>query len=221
MSTKENFVKALKEITGFDEPSQKVNNQASKMRIEPVRVEIEKPEIKDESFSGSFAESYSEITRQEFAKFSNAEKTNIPAGMKILGNIESTDRIEMMGRVEGDITTSDNAIVTGAVLGNISAGNLLLQNSAVRGNLKATGDITVERGAVVIGNISAENLRLDGKVKGDISVAQASELTSGALVNGNIETMFITTSSGTRIRGNIITKQAGDFDDDAEFDIEV
>ena len=45
-------------------------------------------------------------------------------------------------------------------------------------------------------------------------------MASGALVIGNIETGYISTSRGTKIKGNIITKKTDTVDED-DFDIEV
>lgn len=231
MSTKENFVKALKELTGFEDSQSGSETatqaaapefQPSKVKVEPIHMNIEAPNLQTNEFNKNLSASFSEITRQEFGSkvVEETGRTSIPSGMKIVGDIESTDRIEMMGKVEGNISTTGDVVITGTVIGDVEAGDLLLQNSAVKGNVKAVGNVTVERDAKVVGNVSAENLRLDGRIKGNLNIAQTSELASGALVLGDIETGFISTSRGTRIKGNIFTKQIDDYGED-DFDIEV
>lgn len=226
MSTKENFVKALKELTGFEDSQNEseVGQEKSveRVKIEPIHMTIETPdiEVKNSEFSNTMSQSMSELEKEDFGTKTETGVTSIPSGMIIKGNIEATDRIEMMGRVEGNVATTGDVIVTGTIIGDIEANELLLQGSAVKGNIKAIGNIRVEQDSKVVGNVSAESLRLDGRIKGNLNINQTSELASGAIVLGDIETGYISTSKGTKIKGNIFTKQENDYGED-DFDIEV
>lgn len=219
MSTKENFVKALRELTGFDDEQSEAKKQP--VKIEPVRMEVETPKAKEPEFAKTVNAGLGKSRTSDFGTFSKGNQTVIPKGMRIIGNIESEGRIEVLGRVDGDIVTKDDAIITGTIVGNVTGGNLLLQNCGVKGNLKSDGNITVEREAKVVGNVFAENLHLDGKIKGDIKVNQTADMANGALVIGDIETQYISTSRGTKIKGSIITNASGLSTDDEDFDIEV
>ncbi len=229
MSTKENFLTALKQLTGFEDEQagseqgaieKPVHEEVSKVKIQPIHMEMEGPKIESGSFENNLSESFTKLSKEDFGNKIETGRTSIPSGMKVVGNIESVDRIEMMGKVEGNIATTGDVIITGTVVGDVEAASLLMQGSAVKGNITAGGNVTVERDAKIVGNIKADNLHLDGKVKGNLNIDQVSELAAGALVLGDIETGFISTSQGTRIKGNIITKQVDDYGED-DFDIEV
>lgn len=215
MSTKENFVKALRELTGFDDDGQtsgaKPQEEIKVKKLEPIKFEFEN---KVEPPVAS-----ADITKKVYDD--SKRHTSITSGMVVKGKIESSSMLEVFGRIEGDVAAKGDLVVGGAVLGDVQAKNLLLQKCAIKGDIVANGDITVETGSVIIGDIMAENIKLDGKVKGDIVIKQMAELMTNALVSGNIETTSISTSRGSRIKGSIVTRQANNFDDDAEFDIEV
>ncbi len=226
MSTKENFVKALKELTGFEDNSSEneptSDRPSERVKVKPVHMNIENLEVKPRKteFGQAVTESLSELAREDFGAKNESGRTIIPSGMVIKGNIEATDRIDMMGRVEGNVFTSGDVVAAGTIVGDLEARELLLQGSAVKGNIRTTGRITIEKDAKVVGNVTAESLHLDGRVKGNLNISQTSELTAGAIVLGDIETGYISTSKGTKIKGNIFTKQDADYGDD-DFDIEV
>jgi len=224
MSTKDNFVKAFKELTGFEDTSS-AGEQAKaeqETRIEPVLTEVEAPVVKETEYSHTLKTKVSDESDKalDFAQFTKGEQTSIPKGMRIIGNVESTDRLQILGKIEGDVTTTADAVITGVIAGNVSGNNISLQNAGVKGDITASGNVTIERDAKVVGSVIAQNLRLDGRIKGNVKIEETSEMAGGALVIGNIETGYISTSRGTKIKGNIITKRTDTVDDD-DFDIEV
>ncbi len=234
MSTKDNFVKALKELTGLDENETKDSGKAvaeagshiepvkvESVKVQPVKVEVEAPVVNEPEFKQSFrAKAVTDGNAAlEFGQFTKGEQTSIPKGMRIIGNVESTDRLQILGKIEGNVVTTGDVVVTGIISGDVNANNISLQNAGVKGDIKATANVTIERDAKVVGSVSAKNLRLDGRIKGNVNVEETSEMASGALVIGDIETGYISTSRGTKIKGNIITKKTDSVDDD--FDIEV
>ena len=223
MSTKDNFVKAFKELTGLDDAGSAAEPvRAEETRIEPVLTEVEAPVVKETEYSQALKTKVSDerSNNLDFAQFTKGEQTSIPKGMRIIGNVESTDRLQILGKIEGDVTTTGDAVITGVIAGNVTGNNISLQNAGVKGNITANGNVTIERDAKVIGAVIAQNLRLDGRIKGNVKVEETSEMAGGALVIGDIETGYITTSRGTKIKGNIITKRTDTVDDD-DFDIEV
>ena len=223
MSTKDNFVKAFKELTGLDDAGSAAEPvRAEETRIEPVLTEVEAPVVKETEYSQALKTKVSDERDKnlDFAQFTKGEQTSIPKGMRIIGNVESTDRLQILGKIEGDVTTTGDAVITGVIAGNVTGNNISLQNAGVKGNITANGNVTIERDAKVIGSVIAQNLRLDGRIKGNVKVEETSEMAGGALVIGDIETGYITTSRGTKIKGNIITKRTDTVDDD-DFDIEV
>ena len=224
MSTKDNFVKAFKELTGLEDASSAGESVKAEQepRIEPVLTEVEAPVVKETEYSQALKTKVGSENDKtlDFGQFTKGEQTSIPRGMRIIGNVESTDRLQILGKIEGDVVTTGDAVITGIVAGNVTGNNISLQNAGVKGDITASGNVTIERDAKVIGSVIAQNLRLDGRIKGNVKVEETSEMAGGALVIGNIETGYISTSRGTKIKGNIITKRTDTVEDD-DFDIEV
>ncbi len=263
MATKDNFVRAMKELTGFDEDGAAVGTQtapatkeeavpsfeeklqeavaetveepAEEPSEEPEAVEVQaeepQPELEEakvsvtetvaESAAAVVTDIYTEKPVMESVGQPNGATTRITANMVVIGDITSSDRVDVFGRVRGDIQTEDDVVLEGVVEGGISGKNMLLQGSALRGNVLASGDVAIESGSVIVGNVQAENVKLDGKVKGNLFVSQMTQLTENALLVGDVETTGVAASVGSRIRGNIKTKQANDISEDEEFNLEV
>ena len=238
MATKDNFVKALKELTGFDEEGgelpieadavnerkesfQQALQEAKTAATEAVALHTEKPQVEvkpEPEYTPVSAPKMYFDTEKPAAK---GGTTKITENMVVVGDINSNDKLDIMGRVRGDIQTSDDLVVEGIVEGGLSGKNMLLQGSALKGNVLATGDVAIEAGSVIVGNVQAENVKLDGKVKGNLFVAQMTQLTENALLLGDVETTGVAASVGSRIRGNIITKQLNNISEEDEFNLEV
>ena len=147
--------------------------------------------------------------------------TCVTRGMNIVGVVTSADSMEVLGRIDGNVDINGDLVSEGTIVGNIAANNIITRKSGVvKGDIKAGGAAIIEKDVIVVGNITAENIKIDGKVKGNLFIGGNAELTENALVAGDIKTARISISSGSRIKGNI-TEAADTADDKDEFDIEV
>jgi cytoskeletal protein CcmA (bactofilin family) len=91
----------------------------------------------------------------------------------VRGNVRGTGSLEILGRVEGDVSVSGELVLAedSAVKGNVS-GTHVTVSGAVQGDVRASEVVLLERGARVIGDLTAPR----------IGVA------TGALVRGLVRT---------------------------------
>jgi cytoskeletal protein CcmA (bactofilin family) len=97
----------------------------------------------------------------------------IGRGTVVRGNVRGTGSLEILGRVEGDVSVSGELVVgeEGAVRGNVS-GTHITCSGAVQGDVRGSEAVLLERGARVVGDLTAPR----------IGVA------TGALVKGLVRT---------------------------------
>jgi cytoskeletal protein CcmA (bactofilin family) len=98
----------------------------------------------------------------ESGKTAEAEpRSVIGAGISITGNIEATADLDIAGRVTGDIRCATlNLLAESSVTGRIYAERARL-GGRLEGGIE-TRDLSVEAGALVIGDVTYETLRVAG-----------------------------------------------------------
>ncbi len=89
-------------------------------------------------------------------------------------------------KVKGDVTIRGGA----RVLGEID------------GALTATGDVEIELGGSVRGDLTAERARIAGKIEGDVHVRDALELRTGAHLRGDVYARSFRIQDGAIFQGN-------------------
>ena len=89
-------------------------------------------------------------------------------------------------KVKGDVVIRGGA----RVLGEID------------GALTATGDVEVELGAAVHGDLTAERASIAGRVEGDVRVRDALELRTGAHLRGDVYARSFRIQDGAIFQGN-------------------
>ncbi|HVQ33018.1 MAG TPA: polymer-forming cytoskeletal protein [Lysobacter sp.] len=72
-----------------------------------------------------------------------------------------------------------------------------------KGDVNVEGDLTIERGAKVIGGIRASKITIAGEVEGNIESAQRVELLEGGVLNGDLKAGQFTVAAGARMRGQV------------------
>ncbi len=208
MSDKGNFLRALRELTGFEELEEAKNDgftdkgyipepdtaQAlGKIKInEPT---IEKPKIYTEGRNGS----------------------HITSSMVIRGNIKTSDDVTIDGAVYGNVEAGGNVAVKNIVVGDIKAQNASFTEAKIKGNIMAAQKVAVDSAAIVVGNVNAKDITVSGKIKGDLKAGNVVVLNADALVAGNIITGSFVSHPGARMRGSVLTESSTNFDDSAEF----
>jgi len=97
----------------------------------------------------------------------------IGRGTVVRGNVRGSGSLEILGRVEGDVSVSGELVVgeEGAVRGSVS-GTHITCSGAIQGDVRGSEAVLLERGARVVGDLTAPR----------IGVA------TGALVKGLVRT---------------------------------
>jgi cytoskeletal protein CcmA (bactofilin family) len=143
--------------------------------------------------------------------------TILGATTVVVGDISSTGKLDIQGIVNGNIETSSDLLISGSVEGNVRGKNVVMQKATVKGNIEALHDVVLKK-SVILGDVKANNVILDAKMKGDFLVQESTELTSNAILVGNIVTKDLTTQLGAKINGTITTSDANLKDNDFSFD---
>ena len=142
-----------------------------------------------------------EISKNDAYSGLSEDTTYITGKTAIIGNIETEDDIDIMGRVEGNITCSGKLIIGGRVNGNIKVTELYAHQAHISGEIIAERSVKIGAGTISVGNISAESAVIAGAVKGDVDVKEQVIVDSSAVVVGNIRSKSIQVNSGAIVDG--------------------
>ena len=115
------------------------------------------------------------------------EKSIIPKGMKITGDVVSDGDLQIAGEVNGNVSIDGTLELNGSVKGeNIKVGSVELTEGTIQSNIEWREHIGIGKGVTVIGNIKAGDAEVNGAVRGDIDVAQNLAVGSTAVVEGEV-----------------------------------
>ena len=133
----------------------------------------------------------------------SSEVTTISKGTSIVGEIHSDSNIELLGSMKGNIITKGNVNVSGKVLGDIKGANVDLSACTIQGNIIASGILNVDCDSVLVGDIKAENLSINGKLKGNAQVRNMITCQSEALILGNVTAAVASINEGAKLQGSM------------------
>jgi len=72
-----------------------------------------------------------------------------------------------------------------------------------KGKISVKGDLTIEQGAHISGEIRAENIVVRGEVEGNIYATSLVELSESGVLSGDLKSSSLTVASGSRMRGEV------------------
>ena len=104
------------------------------------------------------------------------------------------DRLGMSPTVISESTT---------VVGDVETRGPLMVSGHVRGNGKVGGTLSVSKSADWVGDISARQAVLAGKVTGKIYVEDKLEISASAVIKGEITAKVLAIANGARIEGEV------------------
>lgn len=133
------------------------------------------------------------------------EQTVISRNTIIEGNIRSFANVNIDGSVKGDVQLTKNAAITGKVIGNVECNNASLSGSQMQGNITSKGQVKFDRDSLILGDISASYLDMNGKVKGNIDISGKADFKSDAYIIGDINVSTLTVLEGATISGHVNT----------------
>ena len=71
-----------------------------------------------------------------------------------------------------------------------------------KGDVNVQGNVTIEQGAHVTGQIAAATVMVSGEVHGNIQASSRVELLETGIINGDVKAAVLTVAAGSRMRGN-------------------
>ena len=191
MKLRENFVQAAKELIAADGAPEGARSEPQSSFSEPKR---------RDRLDDRVAALQSLLGGKEAA---TSSVTLIGEGAIIHGNVESSDPVELQGTVNGNITCGGELRLFGCLNGDASAPSILVDHGRMRGNITAQKDVRIEGDSIVIGNVSAENLSLNAKLKGDLNVRHTLMLEPCAALFGNAGAATISIQEGAVFQGEM------------------
>ena len=72
-----------------------------------------------------------------------------------------------------------------------------------KGEVSVKGDLTIERGAHISGEIRAENIVVRGEVEGNIHATARVELSESGVLTGDVKASSLTVATGSSMRGKV------------------
>lgn len=132
----------------------------------------------------------------------NTETAIIPKGTVINGNIAIEGKLEMYGVVNGDINSDNRVNISGDVTGNIKANDLYAKDSFIVGQIVCAQGATIRENTVILGDIMAENLVVDGAVQGKIDIREGVTVGDTAILDSDIKAKTIQVNNGAAINGH-------------------
>jgi cytoskeletal protein CcmA (bactofilin family) len=71
-----------------------------------------------------------------------------------------------------------------------------------KGDVNVEGNVTIEQGAHVTGQITSATVIVSGEVHGNVNASQRVELLESGVINGDVKAAVLTVAAGSRMRGN-------------------
>ena len=137
--------------------------------------------------------------------FETEETTIISRNTIIDGNIRSFANINIEGSVKGDVQITKNANLSGKVVGDLECNNATMLGSSMQGNVNSKGQVKLDRDSLILGDIAAQYLDMNGKIKGNVEIGGKAEFKTDAIIFGNINASTITVLDGATIQGFVNT----------------
>lgn len=212
MANKNNFSKAVLDLMGL--PGNDNSSKVQNIEADTVLEQNKRSEIT----AGRDMESEMDldIDRKKFLYnskpletaniISSSEDTSttvISRTMVIVGELSSTGDIDIYGDIKGTVKTDGDIKATGKVIGDMKGNSLTLNGCTIQGNITAQGNVTIGLNTIVVGDIIADSIKLNGKVKGNLAIAKMSEFLESALLVGDVNSQTISMSQGAKLHGNV------------------
>lgn len=131
----------------------------------------------------------------------SSEVTIIAKGTSVNGNINSDGSLEVMGSINGDVECDGKLTVLGRINGNCAAAEVYVASERLLGSVISESCITIGKGAILIGDITATSGFIAGAIKGNIDINGSIVVDSSAIIKGNIKAKSIQINQGAIIEG--------------------
>lgn len=157
---------------------------------------------------------YAVPPKRDLSPEDNDAVTVITKGTTINGSITSDCSLKVMGTVIGDIECQGKLSISGRITGNSIASEIEINSKRLEGSVNSEGNIKIEPGTVVIGDITASSGQIAGAVKGEVDINGPVLLEATAIVKGNVKAKSVQMNNGAILEGFCsLTYASVDIDD--------
>ncbi len=114
----------------------------------------------------------------------------------------------MFNKEKVEISHSEAETVIGPsikVKGNFHGEGSMIIEGNIEGSIKTKNLLLIGEHSTIIANISTKNAKISGRVDGNLEVSEYLEITSSAIIKGDIRTGTISIENGAKINGLIST----------------
>jgi cytoskeletal protein CcmA (bactofilin family) len=158
-------------------------------------------EIEEEFINENEIEEVKETVSEEENSSSSDESAVITKGTTIIGDIESTGSLEIVGSVTGNVSCNGKLTITGNVEGNSKANEIFADAAKIEGEVISEGTVKIGVGSIIIGNVTATSAVIAGAINGNIDVKGPVIVDSSAVIMGDIKSRSVQINNGAVIEG--------------------
>lgn len=131
-------------------------------------------------------------------------KTVLAEDFEVNGDVKATGDIEINGIVNGNVTTEGHIQLLGTITGSVTAASANFESGKLTGDtVEVQNNISIGRDFELSAQVTAQNIDIDGKVNGNITVAASTTLRSHAKVRGDITSADLSIEKGASLSGTI------------------
>jgi cytoskeletal protein CcmA (bactofilin family) len=107
-------------------------------------------------------------------------------------------------RPEQRVASGESVIAADVTIeGKIEGAGHVRIAGCFKGDVQVDGNLTIEPGARVSGQLRAENVIIAGELQGNVDAATRVELLETGAVIGDLKAVTLTVAAGSRMRGNV------------------
>ena len=132
----------------------------------------------------------------------------LTADTQIKGDIQCLADLEVHGQIYGSLFCEGRVFVDGEVNGGIQAQNVTLNHAKIQGDILCAGELEVLEQSVITGNLQAEKITLNGRIKGNLYCKNLLVLMACSFVEGDIITGKISVQEGAQMTGSLTTSES-------------
>ena len=133
------------------------------------------------------------------------EMTVISKNTVIDGNIRTLANITVDGSIRGKVDVMKDSKIRGMLIGDLVCNNSEMYGCSIEGNVFSKGSVRIDNDSLLLGNLTAQYISVDGKIKGNIEAGSKIQLQPNAIIAGNINAGSISISDGANVSGYVNT----------------
>lgn len=132
------------------------------------------------------------------------EKSYIPKGMVVNGDVVSDGDLTLQGEVKGNVSIDGMLELNGKICGKkLKVGRIELSEGYIQSDIECLDYIGVGKDVTIIGNIKATKAEIDGAIQGDIDIKESVMIGSTAVLQGDLIANEFSMDLGARCDVNL------------------